>query len=67
MAVIDPTMDKVFTDIDKVYKALHKVQADCLAESELYRQKILYQIALKAFEAGEDVTAEQESLLEQFG
>lgn len=66
-AVIDPQVDRVYTDINKVYEALEDVQKDCLAESDLYRQKLEYQIALKRFTAGEPVDAAQEALLEQFG
>lgn len=66
-AVLDPKVDKVYSNLDTVYQALNDVQADCLAESELYRQKLLYEIALKRFTAGDAVDAEQEMLLEQFG
>lgn len=66
-AVIDPSIDRVYSDLDRAFEALEDVQADCLRESQIWRDKLLYAAALKRFKAGDAVDAAQEALLERFG
>jgi hypothetical protein len=66
-AVLKPD-DWTFTgDLAKVYNALNEVEADCLAVSEQYRKDLEYQIVLKRFTSGEQMSDGDETLLEQRG